>query len=95
MIHSDGISEADGGNSDRSERNMRQVKQSAVGTMEAADRRIKRSSPATRTQQNQSSKSKEVVSGAKLTRSTSQGVYRPTLLGHGVSQELSGISAPS
>lgn len=96
MIHNDDIPEADGGNSDRPEPNMRQrVKQSAVGTMEAADRRIKRSSPATRTQQNQSNKSKEVVSGAKLTRSTSQGVYHPTLLGHSVSQELSGISAPS
>ena len=83
-------------NGDRSEPNMRKrVKQSAVGTMGAAARTIGRPSPATRTQQVKNDNSKEVVCGAKLTRSTSQEVYHQTLLGHSVSQELVGIPAAS
>ena len=95
MIPSNGVSMADDGNSDRSEPNMRKrIKQSVVGTMEAA-RTIKRSFPATRTQKVRIDKSKEVVYGPNPTRPTSLEVYHPTSLGHSVSQELSGISAPS
>ncbi len=96
MIHNDGVPKADGGTSDRSETNMqKRAKQSAVGTMVAATRTIERSSPATRTQQVGTGKSEEVVCGAMLTRSTSQEVYHPTLLGHGVSQELIGTPTAS
>lgn len=96
MIHSDGVAKADSGNGGRSETSMRKrVKQSAVGTMGAAARTIERPSPATRTQQAKNDKSKEVVRGAKLTRSTSQEVYHRTLPGHSASQELTGIPAAS
>jgi len=96
VIYSDGIPKADGGNSDRSETNMqKRVKQSAVGTMVAATRTIEKSSPATRSQKVRIDKSKEVVCGAKLTRSTSQEVYHPTLMGHSVSQELIGTPTAS
>jgi len=96
VIHSDGVAKADSGNGDRSEPNMRKrVKQGAVGTMGAAARTTERPSPATRTQRVENDKSKEVECRAKLTGSTSQEVYHPTLLGHSVSQELIGVPAAS
>ena len=98
MIPSNGIPRlpmADDSNCDRSEPNMRKrVKQTIVGTMEAA-RTIKRSFPATRSQQARINKSKEVACGANPTRFTSLEVYHPTSLGHSASRELFGNPAAS
>jgi len=96
VIHSDAVAKADSSNGDRSEPNMRKrAKQGAVGTIGGAARTIERAPPATKTQQRQNDKSKEVACGAKLTGSTSQEVYHPALLGHSVSQESIGIPAAS
>ena len=73
----------------------KRIKQSALGTMVAATRTVERSSPSTRSQQAKTSKSKEVVCGAKLTRSTSQEVYYQTSPGHSVPWELIGTASAS